>query len=343
MFINWHKKEKPFSGYTGFGGGGFGLAVSNTSSTPQSGTYLNRGYYGGGNDSSTFEIEWANDTNQLTGRGVGPTYGRNGASGWSTTSYGWWYGGYTNGQGSKSDVYRLDYSNDTAAMLDRANLNNGRTGSYQGAGNTQYGWVSGGMFGNGGGANSKVERITWASESGSASQRTNGPSAQARCHTTGTDASTYIWFLLWSYGGAGGVTPANRTFCFRLTITNDTLSMSNRGNFGGGNTAGCCSTTDDGWIGPTTNYVITSQIRRITWANDTAGISNRSALPNWNTFAWGGSMNNTYIWWWHRQAGATQSSLYRLDMSNDTTAAELRAQGTNQADKNASITQSLAP
>ena len=340
MFINWNKKEKPFSGFGGFGGGVAGLASKTSGGTgAQSGTYLNRGYWGGVSDRTTFEVEWATDTSVLTSRGQGPSFESGGGSGWSTQSYGWWFGGYTNGQGSKTDVYRLDYSNDTTDMADRANMNQGRGGGHQGAGNTQYGWVSGGMYGNSGGANSKIERITWASESGSASQRVNAPEAQAKCSTTGSDANTYLWFLMWSYGGSGGVSGANRTYSYRMTISNDTAALSNRLDSGGGSDCGCVSTLEYGWIGPSTGYVNTSNIRRIEWASDDSGLSVRTGFP-WSSKGWGASLNDTYAWWWHR--GGTQSNLYRMEFASDTTTASQRAQSSQTARKQPSISQSLA-
>ena len=343
MFINWNKKEKPFSGFGGFGGGVAGLASKTSGGAAQGGTYLNRGYWGGVSDRTTFEVEWATDTSVLTSRGQGPSFESGGGSGWSTQSYGWWFGGYSNSDspnGSKTDVFRLDYSNDTTTMADRANMNQARGGGHMGGGNTQYGWVSGGMYGNSGGANSKVERMTWASESGSASQRTNGPESQARCHTTGTDANTYLWFICWTKGGAGGVSGENRTYSYRLTFANDTIAMSNRFDSGGGSEPGCASTLDYGWIGPGTGYVNTSNIRRIEWASDNTGLTVRSGFP-YASKSWGASLNNTYAWWWFR-GGSDQSNLYRMEFTTDTTEASLRAQSSETKRKQASITQSLA-
>lgn len=321
---------------------GFGASVVLASDElpSEGGTYLDRGYWSGASDRTTFEVEWATDTSVLTGRGLGPSFGSGGGSGWSTTGYGWWFGGYTNGEGSKTDVYRLDYSNDTTDLADRANMNQGRGNAQQGACNTTYGWVSGGMYGNAGGANSKVERLTFASESGSASQRTNGPESTATCHATGSDANTYLWFILWTKGGAGGVTGENRTYSYRLTFASDTLAMSNRFDSGGGSDPGCVSTLDYGWVGPSTGYVNTSNIRRIEWASDSSGLTVRSGFP-YASRSWGASLNNNYAWWWFR-SGSDQSNLYRMEFANDTTEASLRAQSSETKRKQASITQSLA-
>tara|TARA_Y100000004_G_scaffold195704_1_gene263498 strand:+ start:177 stop:1196 length:1020 start_codon:yes stop_codon:yes gene_type:complete len=338
MFHRWHRKQKPvFTGFR-YGFGRVEVATSEDDGVvSQDGTYLNRGYWSGRNNRATIEVEWATDTTVLTGRGQGPDFESGGASGWSTTSYGWWFGGYTNQEGSKTDIYRLDYSNDTTDLADRANLNNGKGGGMQGGHNTTYGYVSGSQYGNSGGKSSKVERITFASESGSASQRVNQVEGEAACNSTGTDTSTYLWFLTWTYGGSGGVAGANRTYSYRLTYSSDTSALSNRLDAGGGS-GKTASTKDDGWLGASDGYVDTSYIRRITWASDDSGLSNRGTFPHANK-NWSGSMNTDYIWWWHDSG--SQSNLYRMGMSTDTVTAEQRAQASITNSKTASITSSL--
>lgn len=338
MFHTWHSKQKPvFTGFR-YGFGRVEVASSGLALIEQPGTYKTKGWWSGTSDRNTFSVTWASDTSVTTSLGLGPNFGSGGGSGWSTTSYGWWYGGYTNNEGSKTDIYRLDYSNDTTNMADRANLSQGRGGSHQGGYNSSFGYVSGGMYGNSGSSVSRVDRYQFATDTSNSVQRMEQAEGRARCHGTGSDHGTYLWFIMWTYGGAGGVTGAKRTYCYRLTYASDSASIADRFDHEGGQ-GGVASTPDNGWVGPGGGYFNTSNIRRITWASDTSGLTVRAAFPHVNQ-SWNGSLNNLHIWWWHRTG--SQSNLYRMGMSTDVVTAELRAQASVTANKSPSVTSSFS-
>ena len=165
------------------------------------------GWYGAGSyRSSVQRIIYATDTATATYRGplsqsklilaaTGNTTngwfggGRDGDTGQDLSTvdritYGWFGGGYMPGSGRVSTITRITYATDTVASTNRGNFNDGMSDSAT-SGDSTYGWFGGayvpGPFPN---RLSRVQRITYANDTGTASIR--GPLSIARVQIAGT-------------------------------------------------------------------------------------------------------------------------------------------------------------
>ena len=184
-------------------------------------------------------------------------------------SYGYFAGG---APGTKTQVSRLDYSNDGGGGVSKGNLSTSGTGK-TGVGNQSYGYVSGGIF------KTTVDRIDYANDTATATPK--GPLA-AQGYARGAAGNTSF-----GYFAGGSPETVSGTNIQRIDYANDsntallkgTISESkyylagtgdqSYGYFGGGREAGDPSQTD---------IPSTSKIERIDFANDTATASPKGPL-----------------------------------------------------------------
>jgi hypothetical protein len=139
------------------------------------------------------------------------------------------------------------------------------------AGNSDYGWFGGG---NDSGYKSTVDRITYATDTATASAR--GPLSLARAYLTATGNSTNAWF---GGGYAGGYSSTVQ----RITYATDTATASVRGPLSSARyLLAAAGNETDGWFGGGGIYsggsVNYSTVDRITYATDTATASVRGPL-----------------------------------------------------------------
>ena len=126
-----------------------------------------------------------------------------------------WFGGGT------STVDRITYATDTATASVRGPLSLARN-SLAAAGNTTDGWFGGGPPPSPGTAySSLVDRITYATDTATASVR--GPLSLARYSLAATGNSTDGWF------GGGQGDPGYTSTVDRITYATDTATASVRG------------------------------------------------------------------------------------------------------------------
>jgi hypothetical protein len=134
------------------------------------------------------------------------------------TTDGWFGGsGY-----STSTVQRITYATDTATASVRGPLSGGRYG-LAAAGNSTDGWFGGGGNPAAPGAISTVDRITYATDTATASVR--GPLSLVRYALAAAGNTTNGWF-------GGGATPAAASTVDRITYATDTVTASVRGPLG---------------------------------------------------------------------------------------------------------------
>jgi hypothetical protein len=125
--------------------------------------------------------------------------------------------------GFVTTIQRIDYANDSATASIRGNL---LTGLYRSVGavtdGSTYGWLGAGQAASPTNSISTVQRITYATDTGTTSTR--GPlSAVAYNGGATSDGATYGWF------GMGAVAAGPSSIITRITYATDTATSSNRG------------------------------------------------------------------------------------------------------------------
>ena len=141
-------------------------------------------------------------------------------AGTSTSAYGWMAGG-TTGPAFLSLVDRIDYANDTGAGSTRGPLSVITYGMGS-AGNASYGWFTGGGTPGVPSFSSSVQRITYATDTATASVR--GPLFQAVYNNAANGNESYGWV------GGGRTIPGSATSNIsRIDYSNDTATSSLRG------------------------------------------------------------------------------------------------------------------
>ncbi len=214
--------------------------------------------------STVNRITYATDTATASTRGSLSQTKRDLAAAGNTT-YGWFGGGILSQAPAHprlATVERITYATDTAATSTRGPLSLAR-GILVAAGNTTDGWFGGGQLGGPTYAIvSLVDRITYATDTATASVR--GPFNTTQIGTAAAGNTTDGWF------GAGPIA--------RITYATDTATASARGSLSStrGYLAATGNTTD-GWFsggipGPR------STVDRITYATDTATATARGPL-----------------------------------------------------------------
>ena len=231
---------------------------------------------GGGPYSTVARITYATDTATASVRGP-LSLARFVLAASGNNTYGWFGGGKTPSQVSTVD--RITYASDTATASVRGPLSSSKT--YAAAtGNTTDGWFAGGIFDNFPeiGYRSSVERITYATDTATASNR--GPLSSTRYLEAATsDITTYGWF------GGGRQSPYNNvSIVDRITYANDTATASVRGPLTSNNYyLAAAGNQNYGWFGGGQRYpgpepYKQSTVARITYATDTATASVRGPL-----------------------------------------------------------------
>ena len=221
---------------------------------------------GPGGGSVVDRITFATDTATASVRGPLSSVRYDFAAAGNTTD-GWFGGG---GPGNLSIVNRITYATDTATASVRGPLSLARR-FLAAAGNDTDGWFGGGYIPSTTSDTTRVDRITYATDTATASVR--GPLSDARERLAAAGNSDYGYFG----GGSHATFSAAYSIVDRITYATDTATASVRGPlsaaryflaaasspsyawFGGGNTSG-------------------STVDRITFATDTATASVRGPL-----------------------------------------------------------------
>jgi hypothetical protein len=241
----------------------------------------NYGYWGGGDPSPwryVSKLDYNNDTygvsTNISQLAVSMYY-QGGAVG--NSNYGYWAGGW-NLSGplapsfNTSVVSRLDFANDTADAINRANLVVGRSYASGTAGNQSYGYWVGGEAGP---RISSVDRIDYSSDTTTSSK---GPLSVSQSQNSGAGNSNYGYF--------SGATPSNAydTSVQRIDYSNDTATASPKGpltigRFGGQATGNNSFGYFVGGSNPGAP-AITTAVDRIDYSNDTVTAPSRGALAS---------------------------------------------------------------
>lgn len=218
---------------------------------------------------SVDRIDYSNDTATASLRGPIPaTRAQHGATGNSTDG---WFGGGTSAGATTSTITRINYATDTAAGSNKGPLNVAVQYIVATGTNTD-GWFAGGGVFSPNTPMSLVQRITYATDTATASLR--GP-LNVPVITAGavTDTSTYGWI------GGGRTLPSSTSFSTmnRITYANDTITTSIRGPLSAarGYYGNGANDNTYGWFGG--GY--TSTVDRIDYANDTTTATPRGPLP----------------------------------------------------------------
>ena len=317
---------------------------------------VNAGWYGGGavpgtpsGDSSNIQrILFATDTATGTVRGSFINDLTRG-SGTGNTTDGWFGGGGTVGSIVISTVQRITYSTDTATASVRGPLAVTVRATAATTDGTTYGWWSGGYAPAPiSGITCTVQRITFATDTATASTR--GPLSGARRYFAGTGTSTSGWV-----GGGYGpyLAPpaiyAAYTTVQRITYATDTNTASVRGplSAGGYGLAAVTDLTTYGWFaggylsGPPYNVSI---VQRITYATDTATATIRGPLAT-GTRLFGSTTDGTTYGWFGGGTvypGGPQSTVQRITYATDTATAGVRGPLASAAYKFAGATSGIA-
>lgn len=277
------------------------------------------GWYGTGNPGSD-RLErqlFANDTATASYRAT-LTVSTNRAAGTFTFDYGWIGGGVG---GTYTAVQRITFANDTAASSVRGPLNIGLAG-LTATGNTTAGWFCGGELGAPTYARtSNVQRITYATDTTTASSR--GPLSSARYASAATGTATDGW-VIGGYGGspAGALAEINR-----ITYANDNSTASVRGSLSSPMTSlsACSDATTYAWAAGGSNAgVKLSLVQRITFATDTGSATTRGPLSLARHRLSSATQNATNGWFAGGYTTTYVSVIDRITFATDTATASVR-------------------
>ena len=280
-------------------------------------------WFGGGYGSvSTVQrITFATDTATASVRGP-LSLGRFTLAAVGNFTYGWFGGGWDGGT-LFSRVDRITYATDTATASVRGPLSLARI-RLAAAGNDTDGWFGGG-WGTPGFTNvSTVDRITYATDTATASVR--GPLSSANRYLAAVGNSDYGWF-----GGGTPSSPGYLSTVDRITYATDTATASVRGPLSEAKQAlAAAGNTTDGWFGG--GYSIyyypnsmLSIVNRITYATDTATASVRGPLSA-GRYLLAAAGNSTDGWFGGGRLAsyAATSTVDRITYATDTATASVR-------------------
>ena len=181
-----------------------------------------------------------------------------------------------------------------------------------------------GWFGGGQPSTSQISRITFATDTATATVR--GSLSSVRYGTAGTGTLTYGY---WGggYTGSAGL-PYTKSIVDRLTFSTDTSVASTQGplSLARSNAGATSDGTTYGWWGGgysnAPSYIPYSRVDRITYATDTATASVRGPLAS-GRFEQGAAGNTNYAW--HVAGGYPNlNSVNRIEYANDTATASFR-------------------
>ena len=183
-----------------------------------------------------------------------------------------WFGGGNEASNSTSTVNRITYATDTATASVRGPLSLARY-NLAAVGNFTYGWFGGGFSVNTGSVYSIVDRITYATDTATASVR--GPLSLVRFGLAAAGNTTDGWF---GGGNQGAPSYAPLSTVDRITSATDNNTASVRGPLSSARyELAAAGNTTDGWFSGGRDP-LTSTVQRITYATDTATASVRGPL-----------------------------------------------------------------
>lgn len=233
----------------------------------------------------------------------------------SVATAGWYAGGATPAPTNTytSVVQRIIFATDTATATTRGPLS-GTNYNIAGVSTLTYGWIAGGKPTNSTPEVSTVDRITYSTDTATASSR--GPLNAARYSHAGTsDGTTYGWIGL-------GRTPlyVDTTVVDRITYATDTATATTRGplSFASYWPTATGSTTS-GWFAGGASAI--STVSRITYATDTATATTKGPLSVGRPQMAATTDNTTYGWY---AGGPGISTVDRITYANDTATATAR-------------------
>lgn len=189
-------------------------------------------------------------------------------------------------------------------------------------GNTTAGWFAGGALGAPTYATtSNVQRITYATDTTTASSR--GPLSSVRYNSAATGTATDGWII----GGYGGSPLGILAQIDRITYANDNTTTSVRGNLGTGydSLSACSDATTYAWAaGGSPGY--SSMVQRITYATDTASTTTRGPLSLGRQRLSSATQNATNGWFAGGSiSGVAKTSIIdRITFATDTATASVR-------------------
>jgi hypothetical protein len=190
--------------------------------------------------------------------------------------------------------------------------------------NTTYGWFIGGATGPSPTSVvglSSIDRITFATDTGTASVRGPMSSTNYAGNMATTDITTYAWFALGKENPAGF--PASRSSVNRITYATDTATPSNRGPLSSARYSGAASgTVTYGWYAAGA-YPEYSIVDRITYATDTATATTRGPLASAVYRTAAVSDSTTYGWIGGGSPGPV-TTVQRITFATDTATASIR-------------------
>ena len=278
----------------------------------------NYAWFGGGIDNvsgnptnKVDKISFSTDTNVASSRGtlLAP---RSSLGATSNANYGWFGGGF--GPAARTNIYRIDFRNDSVTASFRGNLLG--TGRSTATGNNNYGWFAGSQDNS-----STVDRITFAEDTSAASAR--GPLSLGRRLLAATDNNNFGWF------GGGTVFPTTYSTVDRIDFAADTGTASVRGPLSlGRRNLAVTGNNNFGWFGGGDPDIV-STVDRIDFAADTGTASIRGplSLRRSNLAASG---NDDYGWFTSGltfpspQVSQFTSITDRITFNNDTVTASVR-------------------
>ena len=163
---------------------------------------ISYGYFSGGTDldSRIQRLDYSSDTSTTSPKATMPK--RTGMAGVGNQSYGYFMGGNSSILPSfttRSDTYRIDYSNDTAATSPKGNM--GYHGYYgSGTGNAEYGYA--GVFSS---TTSKVTRMEYASDTSTMTNKVGLTNAYGGWQSGSATGNTSL--AIWALGSVGPSSP----------------------------------------------------------------------------------------------------------------------------------------
>lgn len=230
----------------------------------------------------------------------------------SEATAGWYGGGYlTNVPTIYSRVDRIIYATDTATASVRGPLSIAKFKTAA-TGNSTNGWFAGGFASSPNFNLSSVDRITYATDTVTASQR--GPLTQIVTQEAATSTTTDGWF-------GGG---SSRSSVERITYATDTATASLRGPLSQARySLAAAGNTTYGWFGGGyASGVTVSTVDRITYATDTDIASVRGPLSAGQKYL--AATGNITDGWFAGGSYPMLSVVQRITYATDTATASVR-------------------
>jgi len=280
----------------------------------------NYGWYTGGFAtaivSTVDRIYFNSDT--VTASVRGPlTLSRYGLGVLSDSNYAWVTGGQSGPGPITSNVERITFNSDLSSTSARGPLSS-ITSDHAAVNVYSLTSPSSGYLGGGGpGPYSKVNRITYATDTAAASVR--GPLSLARFGLAAVSSTTIAWF------GGGSGTPSFLSRVDRITYATDTATASARGPLTV--TARRLASSSDsiyGWFAGGEIPGLTSRVSRIVFSSDTVAATSRGPLTSAKRGLAGLTQTTVYGFYGGGDTGSKITTVDRIDFAGDTNTATTR-------------------